>query len=47
LLLSYVYNSAIYIEGLIDGELDLPEKLPGTARHEGIKHKPASRRSKG
>jgi len=26
------------VEGLVDDELDLPEKLPGNKRHEGIKH---------
>jgi transcriptional regulator with XRE-family HTH domain len=43
ILLRYARVAGVYVEDLIDDELDLPEKLPGTARHNGIKHKPASR----
>lgn len=46
ILLQYARVAGIYVEDLIDDELDLPEKLPGTARHEGIKHEPRSRRRK-
>jgi transcriptional regulator with XRE-family HTH domain len=45
-LLQYARIAGIYVEDLIDDELDLPAKLPGTARHNGIKHKPASRSKK-
>jgi transcriptional regulator with XRE-family HTH domain len=46
ILLQYARIAGVYVEDLIDDELDLPEKLPGTARHNGIKHKPASRSKK-
>ena len=46
ILLRYARVAGVYVEDLIDDELDLPEKLPGKARHEGIKHKPASRSRK-
>jgi transcriptional regulator with XRE-family HTH domain len=46
ILLQYARTAGVYVEDLIDDELDLPEKLPGTARHQGIKHKPTSRSSK-
>jgi transcriptional regulator with XRE-family HTH domain len=46
ILLQYARVAGVYVEDLIDDELDLPDKLPGTARHQGIKHKPTSRRSK-
>ncbi|HEX8844298.1 MAG TPA: helix-turn-helix transcriptional regulator [Pyrinomonadaceae bacterium] len=37
-LLQYARVARVFVEDLIDDELDLPEKLPGTAKHEGIKH---------
>jgi len=43
ILLQYARTAGVYVEDLIDDELDLPERLPSAARHEGIKHKPASR----
>jgi transcriptional regulator with XRE-family HTH domain len=46
ILLQYARAAGVYVEDLIDDELDLPEKLPGTARHAGIKHKPTSRSKK-
>ena len=46
ILLQYARVAGVYVEDLIDDELDLPEKLPGTACHEGIKHKPTSRSKK-
>ena len=46
ILLQYARAAGVYVEDLIDDELDLPKKLPGTARHAGIKHKPTSRSRK-
>jgi transcriptional regulator with XRE-family HTH domain len=46
ILLQYARVAGVYVEDLIDDELDLPQKLPGTARHNGIKHKPTSRTRK-
>ena len=37
ILLQYARAAGVYVEDLIDDELDLPGKLPGTARHKGIK----------
>jgi transcriptional regulator with XRE-family HTH domain len=46
ILLRYAQVVGVYVEDLIDDDLDLPEKLPGIARHKGIKHKPTSRSRK-
>lgn len=46
ILLQYARVAGVYVEDLIDDELDLPGKLPSTARHEGIKHKPTFRSKK-
>lgn len=46
ILLRYARVAGVYVEDLIDDELDLPEKLPGTARRQGIKHKPTPRTKK-
>jgi transcriptional regulator with XRE-family HTH domain len=39
ILLKYARIAGIYVEVLIDDELDLPEKLPASPKSEGIKHK--------
>jgi len=36
-LLSYARVANIYLEVLVDDELDLPKKLPSLTKHEGIK----------
>jgi transcriptional regulator with XRE-family HTH domain len=46
ILLRYARVAGLYVEDLIDDDLDLPAKLPGTARHTGIKHQPTTRRRK-
>jgi transcriptional regulator with XRE-family HTH domain len=46
ILLRYARVAGVYVEDLIDDDLDLPEKLPGTARHAGIKRKSTSRSKK-
>ena len=45
-LLQYARVAGVYVDDLVDDELDLPEKLPGKVKHEGIKHKSASRTRK-
>ena len=36
-LLQYARVANVYVEALIDDELDLPDKLPTAKKHEGIK----------
>ena len=42
ILLRYARVAGVHVEDLIDDELDLPARLPGNVRYEGIKRKPAS-----
>jgi hypothetical protein len=39
-LLRYARVAGVCVDVLIDDELDLPEKLPGMPKHEGVKRKP-------
>jgi transcriptional regulator with XRE-family HTH domain len=43
ILLQYTYAAGVNMEVIVDDELDLPDKLPGTADHEGIRRKFAGR----
>jgi transcriptional regulator with XRE-family HTH domain len=43
ILLKYSRVANVYIEALIDDELELPETLPTTPKSEGIKRKKSSR----
>ncbi len=45
-LLEYARAAGVYVDDLIDDEFDLPDKIPGTVRHEGIRHKAAARGKK-
>jgi len=36
-LLSYARAARVWVDVLIDDELDLPEKLPSLSKHEGVK----------
>lgn len=38
-LLQYARIAGVHIEDIADDELDLPEKLPGNYRHEGLRRK--------
>lgn len=44
-LLRYAHLAGVHMEALVDDELNLPEKLPDTVKHEEIRRKyiPASR----
>jgi hypothetical protein len=42
-LLQYARIAGVHMEDIVDDELDLPEKLPGDVRYEGIRSKAASR----
>lgn len=41
-LLEYARAAEVWVDVLIDDELDLPEKLPSPTKHEGIKRTTAS-----
>ncbi|MDX6272671.1 MAG: hypothetical protein QOD28_3894 [Acidobacteriota bacterium] len=43
ILLRYAYAASVHMEVLIDDDLDLPAKLPGSANHEAIKREFAGR----
>ncbi len=43
ILLEYARVANVYVEALIDDELDLPERLPSPTKSEGIRRAPASR----
>ena len=36
-LLKYAQSAGVWVDVLIDDELDLPEKLPSPTKHEGVK----------
>jgi transcriptional regulator with XRE-family HTH domain len=44
-VLQYARAAGIHMEALVDDELDLPAKLPGTAEHDAIKRQYARRRT--
>jgi transcriptional regulator with XRE-family HTH domain len=39
-LLEYARAANVYVEALIDDELDIPAKLPSAKKHEGVKRRP-------
>jgi transcriptional regulator with XRE-family HTH domain len=39
ILLQYAHAANVWADVLIDDELDLPEKLPSSAKHEGVNRK--------
>ncbi len=43
ILLEYARIANVYVEALIDDELDLPDKLPSPAKSEGVRRTPAPR----
>src|SRR6266550_9262848 len=46
ILLQYARAAGIHMEDMVDDELDLPSKLPGSVRYQGLKRKPTSRKRK-
>jgi transcriptional regulator with XRE-family HTH domain len=44
ILLQYARVAGVHMEALVDDDLDIPNKLPGTAEHEAIKRQYTSRR---
>jgi transcriptional regulator with XRE-family HTH domain len=43
-LLQYARVAGVHMEDIVDDELDLPAKLPGNVRYQGLKRKPTSRK---
>ena len=39
ILLQYARVANVYVEALIDDELDLPDKLPRAKKHEGVRRR--------
>lgn len=46
ILLSYARLAGVHVEDLIDDKLDLPVKLPGNVRYQGVRSKSAARKRK-
>ena len=45
LVLEYARVAGVHMEDIVDDELDLPDKLPGKVRYEGIRRSSRSKRS--
>lgn len=45
-LLKYARAANVYVDALIDDELDLPDQLPSPTKHEGVTRKPTTRAKK-
>ena len=43
-LLQYAHIAGVHVEDIVDDELDLPEKLPGGVKYQGMKRKSVSRK---
>ena len=39
ILLQYARAANVYVEALIDDELDLPDRLPSAKKHEGVRRR--------
>ncbi len=46
LVLEYARVAGVHMEDIVDDELDLPDRLPGKLRYEGIKRSSPSRRKR-
>jgi transcriptional regulator with XRE-family HTH domain len=46
ILLRYAHAANLYLDALVDDELDLPDKLPSPTKSEGIRRKPTPRSRK-
>lgn len=44
ILLQYARAAGVHMEDLVDDELDLPAKLPGNVKHQGLKRKSSRKR---
>jgi transcriptional regulator with XRE-family HTH domain len=43
-VLCYAHAAGVHMEDLVDDELDLPSKLPGNVRYQGLKRKSRSQK---
>ena len=43
-ILQYARVAGVHMEDIVDDDLDLPPKLPGNVRYQGLKRKSASRK---
>jgi transcriptional regulator with XRE-family HTH domain len=46
LVLEYARAAGVHMEDIVDDELDLPSKLPGNVRYQGLKRSPKPRRNR-
>src|SRR5712692_5298806 len=46
LILQYARVAGVRLEDIVDDELDLPDKLPGNVKYEGLKRKSNSRKKR-
>jgi transcriptional regulator with XRE-family HTH domain len=46
LVLEYARAAGVHMEDLVDDELDLPPKLPGNVRYQGLKRSSKPRRTR-
>ena len=46
MILQYARVAGVHMEDIVDDELDLPEKLPGNVRYQGLKRKSAPRKKR-
>jgi transcriptional regulator with XRE-family HTH domain len=46
LALEYARAAGVHMEDIVDDELDLPPKLPGNVRYQGLKRSSKSRRNR-
>ena len=45
-VMAYARVAGVHMEDLVDDELDLPAKLPGNVRYQGLKHNSTSRKQR-
>jgi transcriptional regulator with XRE-family HTH domain len=45
-ILAYARVAGIHLEDIVDDELDLPAKLPGNVRYQGLKRKSTSQKQR-
>lgn len=45
-LLEYARAAGLHMEDIVDDELDLPDRLPGNVRYQGIRHTHKSRQKR-